>query len=93
MKKGNSDPIAPELLAQLSALQALPDGDIDLSDSPEVTDWSGAMRGKYYRPVKQLLSVRLDADLIDWFKASGRGYQTRINAALREYVLSRQKRA
>ena len=92
MKKGNSDPIAPELLAQLSALQALPDGDIDLSDSPEVTDWSGAKRGKYYRPVKQLLSVRLDADLIDWFKASGSGYQTRINAALREFVLRHQTR-
>ena len=93
MKKGNSDPIAADLLAQLKALEALPDGDIDLSDSPEVTDWSGAVRGKYYRPVKQLLSVRLDADLIAWFKSSGSGYQTRINAALREYVSSRQKRA
>lgn len=93
MNKGNSDPISEALMAQLTALEALPDSDIDLSDSPEVTDWSGAVRGKYYRPVKQLLSVRLDADLIDWFKSSGSGYQTRINAALREYVLSRQKRA
>ena len=93
MKEGNSDPISADLLAQLKALEALPDRNIDLSDSPEVADWSGAVRGKYYRPVKHLLSVRLDADLIDWFKASGAGYQTRINAALREYVLSQQKRA
>ena len=93
MKKGNSDPISAELLAQLQALEALPDSSIDLTDMPEVIDWSGAQRGKYYRPIKQLLSVRLDADLIDWFKSSGSGYQTRINAALREYVLSHQKRA
>ena len=93
MKKGNSDPISAELLAQLKALEGLPDSDIDLSDSPEVTDWSDAVRGKFYRPVKQLLSVRLDADLIDWFKSSGRGYQTRINAALREFVSRHQTRA
>ena len=92
MKKGNSDPIPAELLAELKALESLPDSDIDLSDSPEVTLWSEAARGKYYRPVKQLLSVRLDADLIDWFKASGSGYQTRINAALREFVLRHQTR-
>ena len=93
MKEGNSDRISADLLAQLKALEALPDRNIDLSDSPEVADWSGAVRGKYYRPVKHLLSVRLDADLIDWFKASGAGYQTRINAALRAYVLSQRKRA
>ncbi len=92
MKKGNSDPIPADLLAELKALESLPDSDIDLSDSPEVTLWSEAVRGKYYRPVKQLLSVRLDADLIDWFKASGSGYQTRINAALREFVLRHQTR-
>ena len=92
MKKGNSDPIPAHLLAELKALESLPDSDIDLSDSPEVTLWSEAARGKYYRPVKQLLSVRLDADLIDWFKASGSGYQTRINAALREFVLRHQTR-
>ena len=92
MKKGNSDPIPADLLAQLKALESLPDSDIDLSDSPEVTDWSEAMRGKFYRPVKQLMSVRLDADLIAWFKSSGSGYQTRINAALREFVSRQQTR-
>ena len=91
MKKGNSEPISPELLAELKALESMPDSEIDTDDVPEVTDWSRAVQGKFYRPVKQLLSVRLDADLIDWFKSSGSGYQTRINAALREYVRSHPK--
>lgn len=86
MKKGNSEPITPELLAEIKALEAMPDSSIDQTDAPELADWSNAVPGKFYRPVKQLLSVRLDADLIDWFKASGKGYQTRINAALRAYV-------
>lgn len=74
---------------ELEALAALPDHAIDLSDAPEVTDWSGAERGKFYRPVKQQLTLRVDADLIDWFKRNPggeRGYQTRINRALRDYV-------
>ena len=78
--------IKPELLAQIKALEAMPDSAIDLADAPEIADWSNSIPGKFYRPVKQLLSVRLDADLIDWFKSSGKGYQTRINAALRAYV-------
>jgi uncharacterized protein (DUF4415 family) len=53
-----------------------------------VLDWSKAERGKLYRPVKQQLTLRLDADVIHWFKshAKGGGYQTRINQALRRYV-------
>jgi uncharacterized protein (DUF4415 family) len=75
--------------AALDAVSAMSDDQVDLSDAPEVTDWSGAVRGRLYRPVKQQLTLRLDADLVAWFKArdtSERGYQTRINAALRDYV-------
>jgi uncharacterized protein (DUF4415 family) len=78
--------IKPELLAEIKVLEAMPDSAIDQTDAPEIADWSNAVPGKFYRPVKQLLSVRLDSDLVDWFKASGKGYQTRINAALRAYV-------
>jgi uncharacterized protein (DUF4415 family) len=85
MKKGRSE---QQLRAELVAVEAMPDADIDTSDIPEVADWSGAVRGRFYRPVKQLLSVRLDSDVVAWFKSSGEGYQTRINAALREYVAS-----
>lgn len=93
MKKGNSDPISSELLAELKALEAMKDEDIDFSDIPEVRDWSDAVRGKYYRPIKKPYSLRLDEDVVAWFKAKGDGYQTRINAALREYILTHRKGA
>ncbi len=67
-----------------------------MSDIPEVRDWSGAKRGLFYRPVKKQLTLRLDADVVAWFKGharGGRGYQTDINRALREYVQQRQKRS
>ncbi len=89
MKKTDSEPLSPELTAELDALEARRGRDIDTSDIPEVLDWSGATRG-FYRPVKKAYSIRLDADVVAWFKASGDGYQTRINAALREFV-ARQK--
>lgn len=86
MKKGNSAPMTPEVEAELRALAAMPDDTIDTSDIPEVLDWSGAVRGRFYRPVKRQLTLRLDADVVDFFEASGKGYQTRINTALREWV-------
>jgi len=45
--------------------------------------WSGAMVGKFYRPMKEAVTVRLDADVVHWFKRDGKGYQTRLNAILR----------
>lgn len=77
--------------AALSAVAAMPDSEIDTADMPEVTDWQGAVRGGLYRPVKHLTPLRLDADLLAWFKRGGDGYQTRINAALREYVERHQR--
>lgn len=88
--------LTPEQLAELKALAAMPDEAIDTSDAPEQRDWSGAERGRFYRPVKQHLSLRLDADVIAWFKdhANGdEGYQTRINRALREYVRQHDREA
>ena len=74
---------------QIRALEALPDDEIDTADAPEILDWSDARRGVFYRPVKQQITLRLDADIVAWFKArarGGRGYQTDINGALREHV-------
>lgn len=88
--------LTPEQLAELKALAAMPDEAIDTSDTPEQRDWSGAERGRFYRPLKQHLSLRLDADVIAWFKghATGNeGYQTRINRALREYVRQHDREA
>jgi uncharacterized protein (DUF4415 family) len=95
MKKKVSEAFTPAQLAELESLARLPDDAIDTSDAPEVLDWSSAKRGVFYRPVKQQLTLRLDADVVAWFKAhtkSAKGYQTRINQALREYVRYQQKR-
>ena len=78
-----------DVQAQIKALEALPDDQIDTTDAPEILDWSDARRGIFYRPVKRQITLRLDADIIAWFKANavdGRGYQTDINGALREHV-------
>jgi uncharacterized protein (DUF4415 family) len=74
---------------ELAALAALRDDEIDLTDLPEVLDWSGAVVGKYYRPIKKSLTIRLDADVLAWLKAQGRGYQTRINQLLRSAMETR----
>ena len=81
--------LTPEIMAELDALAAMPDDTIDLSDMPEVTDFTGWVRGKFYRPVKKQVTLRLDADVIDWFKTNqggARGYHTAINAALRKVI-------
>lgn len=77
-------------LAQLAALRALPDDEIDTADIPEAPaeNWRYARRGALYRPLKQSVTIRLDADVLQWFRdhAEGRGYQTEINAVLRRHV-------
>ena len=78
--------ITPEMGRELKALARKPDSDIDVSsDMPEVLDWQRAMVGKFYRPIKQPVSIRLDADVLAWFRAK-KQYQTTINKALREYM-------
>jgi uncharacterized protein (DUF4415 family) len=89
MKKGTPKRSTSERRAELKALASLRDDAIDTSDAPELLDWSSAKRGLFYRPVKQQLTLRLDVDVVAWFKnhaTSNEGYQTRINRALREYV-------
>ena len=88
MKKDMAE-LPPDVQAQVRALEALPDDQIDTTDAPELLDWADARRGVFYRPVKKQITIRLDADIIAWFKVharDGRGYQTDINGALREHV-------
>ena len=96
MKRAASKRLTREQRAELRSLAALRDDAIDTADAPELLDWSGAKRGLFYRPVKQQLTLRLDSDVVAWFKShatSNEGYQTRINRALREYVRERASRA
>ena len=74
--------------AELAALVMKRDEDIDTSDIPEVRDWSAAVIGKFYRPVKEPVSLRIDSDVLAWFRAQGPRYQTRINDALRKAMAS-----
>ncbi len=58
-----------------------------MSDVPEITDWSGAVVGKFYRPVKQQVTLCIDADVLACFKSQGDKYQTAMNNALREHMM------
>ena len=75
---------------QLKAGAARPDREIDTSDIPEMTEeqWKNARRGHFYRPRKQQITARVDADVLDWLKGQGKGYQSRINAILRREMLA-----
>ena len=85
MKKAD----APSIEEQLVYLEQVKDADIDFSDIPEIKSLAGAIRGKFYRPVKQHVTMRIDADILAWFKSQNPKYQTAINQVLRDYMLSR----
>jgi uncharacterized protein (DUF4415 family) len=79
---------------ELAALAVLPDSKIDLSDIPEIHGWRRAVIGRFYKPRKESLTIRLDADVLSWLRAEGPGYQTRVNVLLRaamERQLSRDR--
>ena len=80
-------------LEEIRALQEMSDGEIDYSDIPPVTDWSEAVVGRFYRPVKETVTIRLDADVLDWLKRGGKGYQTRVNKILRAVMEQQRKKA
>jgi uncharacterized protein (DUF4415 family) len=92
--------LSKEQQEMLNALAAKPDNAIDFSDIPATTadNWKGALRGftpspegfrklrEHFRPVKKSITIRVDADVLAYFDTEAAGYQTRINAALREYM-------
>jgi uncharacterized protein (DUF4415 family) len=85
--------VSRKVAKELAALARMPDDKIDLSDAPEVRDWRGAVVGKFYRPIKKPVTIRVDADVLDWLKRQGSGYQTRINKLLREAMEGKRRRA
>ena len=64
----------------------------DTADILDTADFTGAERGRFWRPVKRQVTLRLDADLLAFFASDGAGYQTRLNAALREWVEAHRRR-
>ena len=83
-----------ESLTEWERLDALQDEDIDLSDTAEITPEMFAKavvrRGLKPPPNKRQITIRLDADVLKWYRAQGEGYQTRINALLRAYMDAHQ---
>ncbi|MBM3766661.1 MAG: BrnA antitoxin family protein [Acidobacteria bacterium] len=80
-------PLTDKRRAELKRLAARPDSEINLSDIPEILQLpSDAVIGKFYRPKKQSVTIRLDSDVLAWLKASGDGYQTRVNSYLRQMM-------
>ena len=79
---------------RMKKLKEMRDEDIDLSDMPALTEEQLArfvpaklLNRGIYRPVKVPVKINYDADVLEWFRSFGKGYQTRMNAALREYML------
>jgi len=88
-------PITSARRRKLARLAEQPDSEIDFSDIPPLKEsfWKNAVRNPFYRPVKQQLTVRLDADVVAWLRQHGKGYQTRLNQVLREAMLEDIRRS
>jgi len=80
-------PLTSKQLENLRRLSKRPDSEIDFSDIPEIKSIPpGYVVGKFYRPRKTSLTMRLDADVVAWLRGTGEGYQTRVNSYLRELM-------
>ncbi len=73
---------------KLRQLAALGDKGVDTSDAPELDGWERAEIGRFYRPVKKPVTIRLDADVIECFKRRYDRYQPAINKVLRDFCRS-----
>lgn len=81
-----------QLLQELAEIEAMPDAEIDTSDIPERLDWRNAQIGKFYKPIKTQISLRVDTDVLDWFKSKNKQYTSMMNLALRAYIATKETR-
>lgn len=78
--------MSEELVRELAHLKNVRDDEIDMTGMPESLDWAAAQIGKYYRPIKQPVSLRIDADVLDWARSLGKGYQSQVNELMRLWM-------
>jgi uncharacterized protein (DUF4415 family) len=84
---------------ELKELALRPDSQIDYTDIPPLSEkfWKNAVRNPFYRPVKRQVTLRIDADILEWLRKQGKGYQSRLNSLLRsamiEQLRGKEKRA
>ena len=90
----NLPPLTRRQKAELAALARMPDAQIDYSDIPPLDEafWKNAVQNPFYKPKKTSTTVRVDADVLAWLKAQGKGYQTRLNAILRSAMMAALQR-
>lgn len=99
MKKKSTGRSSANIKREIEALRKKPDSEVDFSDiplqDPYDPKWRNAVVGRFYKPIKQPIALRLDADIIAWLKSQGAGYQSRINDILRREMTAalKQKRA
>ena len=88
-RRSPGDRVPEVVKANVEELLAKPERRIDTSDIPELPAdaWKHAVRGRFYRPLKEAVSLRLDAVVLAWLKEDGAGYQTRVNQMLPERML------
>jgi uncharacterized protein (DUF4415 family) len=79
-------------LNEIRALARMKDSEISFADARELRHWKRAVVGKFYRPIKLPVTIRLDADVLAWLKSLGKGYQTRLNGLLRAAMDKRTRR-
>ena len=85
-------PLSSRQRQELAKLKALPDSKIDFSDAPERRVRASAIEvGRFYRPIKQLVSLRVDADVLAWFRHRGKKYQTYMNEVLRREMQAHRR--
>ena len=81
----------PTIKSDLKVIDTTRDEDIDYSDIPELDEDFFKDATVVVPPGKKQLTLRLDADVLAWLKAQGKGYQSRINAILRAYYEAHRK--
>ena len=87
-------PISKKSQTDFTRLDKMKDEDIDLSDAPEITPemFAKAIVRRGLKPrAKTQLTLRVDSDVLEWYKKQGHGYQTRINQLLRAYMQEHQR--
>jgi uncharacterized protein (DUF4415 family) len=82
-------PMNKREMAELKKLARMPDSKIDFSDAPDAPSHTRTLVGQFYRPVKQHISLRVDADVLAWFRGRGAKYQTYMNQVLRREMQAR----
>lgn len=99
MKTADPSPaeLSPELLDEIRRLQAMPESSIDTDDIPEADreNMKQGYRGPQFKPVKAPITIRLDTDVIAWFKENAENgrYQSAMNRALREFMARTRKKS